>query len=130
MENTSVEWTVNGKAVELSSTVAALLALENQGLCVVRLALQAAPGKGFVLMPGQAALALAIGRRQYLLESKAQVPARALNVESLMLGYLKEARGISAGTAKLAMEGTGYLARIQKDMADGMEPGEAEGPKA
>lgn len=129
MERKFTNWLVNGKEEELSITVAALLALEDNGLCVVSLAMKADdPAKGFVLMPGQAAKALAIGMRQRALEAGDK---RLPKLETLQAEILGAARKLPAGTTLLARDGTGYLAAIQRDMGEATEAEDVpEGPKA
>lgn len=126
-ERTTLAWTINGKEARLSATVAALLALEDQGLCIVTMAMRmAADANKFLLTPGQAAMALAVGERQRQLEEKQKPP---VSLEARRTEILAEARRLPQGTAKLCLEGTGYLAEIQKDMAESTEAGGGTDPK-
>lgn len=113
--NTYTSLTVNGATAELSTTIATLLALEDHGLCIVTLAMRQEPGQPVTMMPGRAALALAVGLHRRLLED-GKKPA---TVQRLQEEILTAARRREAGTTKLVLEGLGYLAVLHKDMADG-----------
>lgn len=117
---------VNGNQEELSTTVAALLALEDRGLCVVTLAMKAEDPRRFVLMPGQAATALAIGIRLRQQEEKRPVEA----VDAIRDRLILAARKRTQGTTLLALAGTSYIASLQTDMAESLEGTEDAGPKA